>query len=296
MTRLRLAADVGGTNTRLGLARDGVLLADTVQSFRNEAFSGFTAVLDQYLQKAASGGVAEVAIAIAGPVTGATARLTNRDWHFDAAALSRHLDGAPVHLLNDLAALGQACPHLGAECLDTVIAPADDAGGDGQRLVAGIGTGFNLSPVLHAGGRVQCLNVEYGHVSLPLDVAEHLRSRIGDAAAEFRTVEHLFSGRGYAAVRAQFADDDAGTQAFQGFYAELLSLLARNLVLAFLPAQGIYFAGAVARSLLASPARQVFAEAFRQPFALDTGIEAPVYVILDDAAALKGCAAVTVNR
>ncbi len=102
MTRLRLAADVGGTNTRLGLARDGVLLADTVQSFRNEAFSGFTAVLDQYLQKAASGGVAEVAIAIAGPVTGATARLTNRDWHFDAAALSRHLSGAGVFLLNDL--------------------------------------------------------------------------------------------------------------------------------------------------------------------------------------------------
>ncbi|UWQ26806.1 glucokinase (plasmid) [Leisingera aquaemixtae] len=295
MTRLRLAADVGGTNTRLGLARDGVLLADTVQSFRNEAFSGFTAVLDQYLQKAAPGGVAEVAIAIAGPVTGATARLTNRDWHFDAAALSRDLTGAGVFLLNDLAALGQACPHLGADCLDTVIAPADDAGGDGQRLVAGIGTGFNLSPVLQAGGQVQCLNVEYGHVSLPLDVAEHLRSRTGDAGA-FRTVEHLFSGRGHAAVRAQFPEDTAGTQAFQTFYAELLALLARNLMLAFLPAQGIYFAGAVARSLLASPARQVFAEAFRQPFALDTGIEAPVYVILDDAAALKGCAAVTVNR
>ncbi len=150
--------------------------------------------------------------------------------------------------------------------------------------------------MLQAGGQVQCLNVEYGHVSLPLDVAEHLRSRIGDAAAEFRTVEHLFSGRGYAAVRAQFPEDTAGTQAFQTCYAELLALLARNLVLAFLPGQGIYFAGAVARSLLASPARQVFAEAFRQPFALDTGIEAPVYVILDDAAALKGCAAVTVNR
>ncbi|EDZ44721.1 glucokinase [Rhodobacterales bacterium Y4I] len=294
MTRLRLAADAGGTNTRLGLARDGVLLADTVQSFRNEAYAGFADVMDHYLQEAAPGGVAEVAIAIAGPVTGTAARLTNRDWHFDAAALSRHLHGARVHLLNDLAALGQACPHLGAECLDTVIAPAGDAGGGGQRLVAGIGTGFNLSPVLHAGGQVQCLNVEYGHVSLPLDVAEHLRSRVPEAEA-FRTVEHLFSGRGYAAVRAQFADDDAGTEAFHTFYAELLALLARNLMLAFLPAQGIYFAGAVARSLLASPARQVFAEAFRQPFALDTGIEAPVFVILDDAAALKGCAAVTIS-
>lgn len=294
MTRLRLAADVGGTNTRLGLAEGGVLLADTVQSFRNDAHAGFKEVMDQYLQSAAPGSVAEVAIAIAGPVTGITARLTNRDWHFDAAALSRHLHGARVHLLNDLAALGQACPHLGAECLNTVIAPAGNAGGDGQRLVVGIGTGFNLSPVLQAAGQVQCLNVEYGHVSLPLDVAEHLRARIGDTGA-FRTVEHLFSGRGYAAMRAQFADDDAGTQAFQGFYTELLSLLARNLVLAFLPAQGIYFAGAVARSLLASPARQVFAEAFRQPFALDTGIEAPVFVILDDAAALKGCAAVTVS-
>ncbi|KIC15763.1 glucokinase [Leisingera sp. ANG-DT] len=290
MTGLRLAADVGGTNTRLGLARDGVLLADTVQSFRNEAFDGFADVMDLYLQDAAPGGVAEVAIAIAGPVTGTTARLTNRDWHFDAAALSQHLNGAQVHLLNDLAALGQACPHLGAECLDTVIAPTGDAGGDGQRLVAGIGTGFNLSPVLQAGGQVQCLNVEYGHVSLPLDVAEHLRNLVPEAES-FATVEHLFSGRGHAAVRAHFPEGNAGTQEFLGFYAHLLALLARNLMLAFLPAQGMYFAGAVARSILTSPARGLFAERFQQPFALDARIAAPVHVILDDAAALKGCAA-----
>ncbi|MEW2914137.1 glucokinase [Leisingera sp. JC11] len=290
MTRLRLAADVGGTNTRLGLARNGVLLADTVQSFRNEAHGSFAEVMDRYLQGTAPGGVAEVAIAIAGPVTGSTARLTNRDWHFDAAALSQHLNGAQVHLLNDLAALGQACPHLGADCLDTVIAPARDADGDSQRLVVGIGTGFNLSPVLQSGGQVHCLNVEYGHVSLPLDVAELLRSRIGVAAVEFPTVEHLFSGRGHAAVRACFPGDDADTGAFQAVYAELLALLARNLMLAFLPAQGLYFAGAVARSLLASPARQVFADLFRQPFKLDARIAAPVHVILDDAAALKGCA------
>lgn len=290
MTGLRLAADVGGTNTRLGLARDGVLLADTVRSFRNEAFDGFAEVMDRYLQGAAPDGVAEVAIAIAGPVTGATARLTNRDWHFDAAALSQHLNGARVHLLNDLAALGQACPHLEADCLDTVIAPADSAGGDGQRLVAGIGTGFNLSPVLQAGGQVQCLNVEYGHVSLPLDVAGHLRINVPEADA-FTTVEHLFSGRGYAAVRAHFPEDDTGAQDFQAFYANLLALLARNLMLAFLPAQGVYFAGAVARSILTSPARAVFAEHFQQPFELDARITAPVHVILDDAAALKGCAA-----
>ncbi|NSY41640.1 glucokinase [Leisingera sp. ANG59] len=290
MTGARLAADVGGTNTRLGLARDGVLLADTVQSYRNDGCSGFAEVMDRYLQGAAPEGVAEVAIAIAGPVTGSTARLTNRDWDFDAAALSQHLNGAQVHLLNDLAALGQACPHLGAECLDKVIAPAGDTGGDGQRLVAGIGTGFNLSPVLQAGGQVQCLNVEYGHVSLPLDVAEHLRSHVPEADA-FATVENLFSGRGYAAVRAHFPEDDTGAQNFQAFYANLLALLARNLMLAFLPAQGVYFAGAVARSILASPARAVFAERFQQPFELDARITAPVHVILDDAAALKGCAA-----
>ncbi|NVK14706.1 MAG: glucokinase [Rhodobacteraceae bacterium] len=290
MTGLRLAADVGGTNTRLGLARDGLLLADTVQSFRNDAHGSFAEVMDLYLQDTAPGGVAEVAIAIAGPVTGATARLTNRDWHFDAAALSRHLNGARAHLLNDLAALGQACPHLGADCLDTVIPPAEGSGGDGQRLVVGIGTGFNLSPVLDAGGQVQCLNVEYGHVSLPLDVAKHLLRHVPETE-RFATVEHLFSGRGHAAVRAHFPEGDTGTQDFQAFYAHLLALLARNLMLAFLPAQGMYFAGAVARSILASPARQAFAENFQQPFALDARIAAPVHVILDDAAALKGCAA-----
>lgn len=38
---LRLVSDVGGTNTRIGLCRGGVLLPDTVRRYRNAVFRSF---------------------------------------------------------------------------------------------------------------------------------------------------------------------------------------------------------------------------------------------------------------
>ena len=67
-------------------------------------------------------------------------------------------------------------------------------------------------------------------------------------------------------------------------------------MLAFLPTAGIFFAGGVARNLLATPARKRFFADFAKPFDLDQTLSAPVFSILDDAAALKGCARLPLER
>jgi glucokinase len=49
MTGLALVADVGGTNTRVGLARDGTVAPDTVARFANANFADLPAVIAAYL-------------------------------------------------------------------------------------------------------------------------------------------------------------------------------------------------------------------------------------------------------
>lgn len=302
MTGDRLVADIGGTNTRLGLARAGQLTAASVENFRNDDFARFDDVLAHYLSRRVGAQIADAVIAVAGPVHGGQACLTNRDWHFDEAQLSRSLGGRPVSLLNDLAALGQASGSLGSDSLDAIIAADAEAKGETQALVVGIGTGFNVSPVMMSQGRVVQLDVEYGHICLPADIATQLSARYGLQAVAFTTIEEVFSGRGYAALhaleeaRAVPVTDGATAvqtcvqQEFQVFYAGLLAVLTRNLMLAFLPRRGIFFAGGVARNLLATSAKATFVDIVRKQFDLNTVGAVPVHNILDDAAALKGCA------
>lgn len=169
-------------------------------------------------------------------------------------------------------------------------------------MVVGIGTGFNVSPVIHRQDSDICLVSEYGHAQLPIDVAAGLTDKLGDAARDFATVEDCFSGSGYQAIHRIFIDqlgadlhhvgqgDDRRDTDFLRFYAELVALMTRNLAMAFVPTSGVYLAGGVARTILASSGRTRFAEVMSRPFAQGPDLSAPVYVIRDDAAALIGCA------
>lgn len=296
MTGMRLVADVGGTNTRLGVSLDGRLEAASIRSFRNDAFACFEDVLVRYCHENGNTPIGEMVVAVAGPVSNGKARLTNRDWSFDESLLSQKYGGVPCALLNDLAALGQSCAALGADDLDSIVQPSLPTVANGQALVVGVGTGFNVSPVLISAERVENLDVEYGHISLPVNIAEAIDKRLGPVSSGFATIEQVFSGRGFKALhalacgQAEVSSDrqDAG---FQDFYARLLALLARSLTLAFLPRCGIFFAGGVARNLLQSSAKAAFSEVYQAPFLLNGMRALPVYAILDDAAALKGCAA-----
>jgi glucokinase len=258
----------------------GALDPQSVRSYRNDDFAGFNDVLDAY----AAVDVTSIVIAVAGPVTQGNARLTNRDWSFDVIALSERYNGAKAHILNDLTALGYGAPFLQGDALECLIS-RNAVTANGQSLVVGIGTGFNVCPIVQRDGKTICLVAEQGHVALPQDVVRLLASRIPTDG--FETVEHLFSGRGFALAKERF---NQGEAAFLEFYAGLIATLTRNLLLSYFPLGGIYFAGGVARHVLSSAARDAFVQDFTAPFELNPSLGAPVHVIQDDAAALMGCA------
>lgn len=305
---MRLVVDLGGTNCRVALVPAKAMPPEAIESFANDAFASFMDLLDHYLARKAVV-LTEMVVAVAGPVglgaRGQIAKITNRDWLLSASDLSARFGKIPVHLMNDLSALGYGLAALSGEKLIQIL-PAANRKHHPQSLVIGIGTGFNISPVLTSGRGVSCLVTEYGHVGLPLDVHQAMAHELGSEAAQFVSVEDCFSGRGFEQLHAAFCQKekrlsgariiasaqhgDQQALAFTAFYARLLALLGRNLRKGFLPRGGMYFAGSVARGVLTSPAQDAFVAEFSRQETQIEDIIVPVFCILDDHAALSGCA------
>lgn len=301
---MRVVGDIGGTNTRLALCCGGSLAAETVRSFANDDWPHLNDIITAFLADH-DARVSEMVIAVAGPVQGSRAKLTNRDWAIKSGELTGLLGGGLAHLLNDLSALGYAVPSLHSSQVQWLYRADGAPPSVQQSLVVGIGTGFNVSPVLHTQERIQCLAVEAGHMALPHSVSAMLHE-LQPGAGDYATVEDLFSGRGFTrfcqAVTAQqtlqgidaikryaTSTDPAITDAVDG-YASLLGQLLQELTMAYMPMAGIYLAGSVARAI-AKTAPGSCLKTFRQPGFLIGDQKPSLCVIGDDAAALHGCAA-----
>ena len=303
MTDLRLVADIGGTNARLALSLGGAILPDTVKTYSNDQWDSLYAVIGAFLA-GRDGLVSEMVIAVAGPVTGSAARLTNNDWQIEVSGLQSLFQCEQAKLLNDLNALGYAAPFLTKDQLRLVSAGNDPEVGMSQSLVVGVGTGFNVSPVAEKAGMLFCSAVEAGHITLPLSVSGALAD-LGISADQFDTIELLFSGRGLTKFCRAITGDQSinGPDAIAAFgqvgaeattlaisqYAGLLGRLLSDLSMAYMPTSGIFLAGSVARAIMQVASADCI-EALRQPARVCANFKPPVWIIENDTAALLGCA------
>lgn len=297
-----LVGDIGGTNTRLAFAEASGLLPQTVMRAQNDDYANFGEVLSEYLAShSPNTPLLGTCIAIAGPVQDGRGRLTNRDWALEADMIAAQSGAQRGDLINDLSALGYALARVTPEHL---------CGGsqeitNGQALVVGLGTGFNVSPIKFLPNNdVVVVEAELGHSELPTSISRLLSDALGPLATPFQTVEDIFCGPGlerlHAALSGQtlsgqqimaaFNKGDANADKTVRLFAYALGLLTRSVVHQYLPRNGLAFAGSVSRSVLSSAALSDFKTAL----ALDgNGIvdasQFPVSVITEDAAALEGC-------
>jgi len=300
-----LLGDVGGTNARLAIARNGVIDPATVTRFRGDDFASFDDVVRQFLADQHQPHISSMCIAVAGPVSGGKAALTNRDWTFDVQNLARLTDADHVRLINDLTALGYATPVLSGDRVSVLRqAPADRAR-NGQALVLGLGTGVNVCAVRALpGGAIIALEAEEGHTHLPANIMALLTKHIGaKAAGAFFSTEETFAGRGlsrlHAALtgrdpvpsediaRAAFAGDQQASATYD-LFTEMVGLLCRELAMRFMPLEGLFLAGSVGRSI--ADRMTLFEYAFLSEDHMRHIPQAtPIYLIRDDMAALHGC-------
>lgn len=307
---LHLLADVGGTNTRVALAKGGRVQPETIRRYANRDFANLAPVLSQYRLDQPSADPDGACVAIAGPVSDGRGALTNLDWSIDTARLVAATSARTGAVLNDLQAQGHALGHLPADaCIDVVEGTGQTTGS--SFLVIGVGTGFNAVPV-HDGpaGRLvpPC---EAGHANLPVRTEAELRlCNFVSTAHGFPAVEDVLSGRGLeqvyrwlsteagdpqdlrAAEIMGSAETDPRAEAAIRHFVRMLGTVAGNLALIHLPFGGIYLTGGVARAMAPHLEAMGFATALRDKgrFAGFMG-NFSVRIITDDYAALTGCAA-----
>lgn len=301
---LILAADIGGTNTRVALLDGTSLRQDTVTRFENAKSRGLEDILSSFL-KTQDLTPDAVSLALAGPVEGDQGQLTNLDWSITTTSASAATGGAMTVLLNDLQAQGHALPYLSGGALSTV-QRGKGAGFDAPCLMIGLGTGMNVAPVHRLLGQTFVPAAEAGHTSFaPQDEAleafdMELTQRIGHVAAE-----DMLSGRGLehaylhvagtplkaAKIMALCAQGDAQAETAAGLVIRALGHFAGDMALTHLPRGGIYLVGGVARALLPHLEKHGFAECFaaKGRFAAFMA-QFPVHVVQDDYAALVGAA------
>ncbi|MCP5088678.1 MAG: glucokinase [Rhodobacteraceae bacterium] len=304
-----LVADVGGTNSRLALVSDNKITASASSKFSNGEYGSFYEIVAEFLTQKNTQRVSACCVAMAGPVFAGRGKLTNLDWVISEDDLQAATGSGGAMVINDLTALGYSVGHLPQDGL-TPVCPSDTDGHEnGQSLIVGMGTGFNVCPLkTTVAGVTTCFEAEGGHIGLSKAVLELLSSAIGGQSAKFGTVEELFSGRGLARFHQCLVQDEAlegsqivhmhengkneaATRTLQ-IYASLLGAHCRELALQYLPLNGIYFAGSVARGVLGTGLTAEFVaelnqhRRFKRLFS-----QMPVSIIKDDAAALVGCVA-----
>ena len=309
---LLLVADIGGTNTRVALAEGRQILPDTIRRYSNAEFPGLESVLRRYIEDEDGVDPKAACVAVAGPVRDGRATLTNLEWTIDKTTLMRATRAETVAILNDLQAQGHALGYLEPAVIRPILA-GPEVQAHAARLVIGVGTGFNATPVFEtANGRLVPPS-EAGHANLPIRTDADLRlCRYVETAHGFPGVEDVLSGRGLERAYAWLGDeasdprersaqqimescadgqDDRAIEAAR-IFTRILGTVAGNLALIQLPFGGIYLVGGVSRAFAPYLDRFGFGEAFR-----DKGRFAgfmsnfSVSVIEDDYAALTGSAA-----
>lgn len=310
---MKLLADIGGTHARFALAREhGSPFAQ--QTLEVAAFKNPLMACRHYLQGAGNPKLREAALALACPVMGDRARLTNAGWTFDRLFLQQSLGVQRLLLLNDFEALAWSLPGL--------------TQGDGYRVgrgravpgaplaLLGPGTGLGVSglvPTLE-GGWV-ALPGEGGHASLaPANRREAEILELIWQSHEHVSAERVLSGTGLplllrsvaqvdqirgqrspdhyhdAAMIAAAAQegDPLALAAVETFWA-MLGGVAGNLALTLGARGGVYIGGGLAIYLGGFLRRSAFRDRFEQKGRFQSYLQMiPTYVITAPAPALTG--------
>ncbi|MEM8980038.1 MAG: ROK family protein [Pseudomonadota bacterium] len=264
-----LVADVGGTNIRLALCKNGVLDADTVERFANDSLSSIAEGLSKYIALKAPTAIEAVAVAVAGPVSDGEGRLTNREWSISQEELRAITKADVAFVINDLQSQAYGIQALSPSDVSWVRGRAPLKTNKTQ-LVINVGTGFNIAPIFQTSPNQLVAASEAGHISLPVATSQDLAlSTALKKAHGFATIEDVLSGRGVEQVFQWLNKGEVEGQSLSGrdvleaaqrneplaretvgIMVRCFATVAGDFCLSHLPFGGVYLVGGVARALV----------------------------------------------
>jgi len=300
-----LAGDIGGTNARFGCYADGRRVG--VAELDAVAFADGDELLRAALGELPVGAIDACCLAVAGPVFGDEARLTNVDIAFSQRGLATTTGAASVALVNDMVALGSAVGGLADDSFELLSGTPRT----GVKCVLAAGTGLGM--VVVADGR--CLPSEGGHARVaPVGAFERELVAFTESEVEDHggvvAWEHYLSGRGvealYRAVcavwgakaetfaaeeitRRGLAVEDPVCHTTVETWAGLLATAAGGLAVTSLSLGGVYLAGSIPPVIAALLRDGRFRRRFEDAaWAADYLKEVPIHLITDPLTGLDG--------
>jgi glucokinase len=323
-----LAGDIGGTNSRLALY-DGLklLFEKTYPSSQQASLEAATVHFLGEAEAALGTAVApqRACLAVAGPIEGHMARITNLPWIVDAHSVQDQLRIPAVRLANDFEAAAVGVPLLSADQL--VPLGGGPRNPTGPMVVTGPGTGLGQA-FLHwsaADSRYLVAPSEAGHADFaprtPLEwgLCDHLAElygrvsyervisgpafkdliaylladpALGSLATEETRQALLREEAAVVVVRQAVAARDPLCAIAVNLFSAALGAYAGNLALTVLATGGVFIAGGIAprivRLLESGPFRAAFEDKGRlKPFVT----KVPVFVVTSRELGLLGAAA-----
>jgi glucokinase len=299
-----IAGDVGGTKTLLRCVESsGEVSAEG--RFDSTAYARFEDLLGEFLPRCP--GPAEAAcMAVAGPVLGDRATVTNVGWELHSESLAKAAGVKRVHLVNDFYAVAIGVPLLGADDLLNLQQGERDPAS--PISVLGAGTGLGEAIVIPNGSDWVVVPTEGGHQDFAPQDAEqarlflHLHERHGHVSWE-RVVSgmglvNIFTFLGGEELNpAEIAEKaDAGeplAQRAAAMFVDIYGAEAGNMALRVLARGGVFLAGGIAAKNRGWFTDGRFLEAFRRKGRFsDLMARIPVDVIVNESVGLIGAVAV----
>ncbi|MEX1201194.1 MAG: glucokinase [Methylophaga sp.] len=314
MTTL-LAADIGGTKTLLQISSvDGKVLFN--KRFVSSDFARFDDLLAGFLNSLPTNylPIDSACLAVAGPIIGRTAKVTNLPWQIDADVLCRTLPLQQVMLINDFAAVGEGIACLNSEDLTVLQAGKPDL--SAPRAVIGAGTGLGQAFMTPISTGWQVWATEGGHTDFA--PADALQQQLLDFLLQqyvHVSYERLVSGMGLVNIYQFLSDlqqtapqidsttdmpakiselarlnDPLARQTMQ-LFVDIYGAQAGNLALTVMPRGGLYLAGGIASKNQPLFTDGRFMQAFLAKGRMQTLLEdIPVYLIRISETGLRGAA------
>lgn len=204
-----LAGDIGGTKTLLALY---ALCGPQLELLRSERYPSaewpdLAPMVRAFLGADSPPGAA--CFAVAGPVQGGEAHLTNLPWQLSEAALAQDTGIARVNLVNDFAVLIYGLPHLEPHQQAPVVAGEAVAGEPLLVLGAGTGLGVAIGLPERNGAGLTALASEAAHgefaprTAQEWDLKQWLLASLG---LERLSIERVVSGTGLGHVTRWLLD------------------------------------------------------------------------------------------
>lgn len=318
-----LAGDIGGTKTVLALySMERRVAGGALHQARYPSgdFESLEAIIAAFLGETGAT-PSGASFGVAGPVVGRRAQITNLPWTVDADAIAARFGIGRVLLLNDLAAIATAVPHLQDDQLHRLHPGQPPA--NGNKAVVAPGTGLGIAALIQTKDGFHVQATEAGHSSFaPRDdeqaaLLAFLRRRYGHVSFERvcsgKYLPSIFDflveqGRhpvpDWLSERLATVDDrtpDIVTTALEqraevcvatlDLFVQALGTVSGNIALSYLTSGGLYLGGGIPPRILARLQQPDFLAAIHDKGRFQAWCESvPVSLIMDPSAALHGAA------